>query len=202
MVKKFLLALLPAAMVTGEAFAYVNLESVGNTGPKKHNRLSFDLNVLRAGATYEFMFNPYLGIGANAYVNAWWLYLASADLDAGAFVRWYPIGGEFFLEGQAGYHISALGIYAGIPGLFGVGEVEAIADFAISPGLGRKTDKGKSGGFFRGCGVKVPMTFGKTTAASGGHLGTGTASGKGNTGLLGDGFSLGLVIYFQPGGAF
>jgi hypothetical protein len=95
-------------------------------------------------------------VGVNAYWNTLILF---GDLEAGAFVRFYPWDGTFFAEAAVGYHVYSIleGTHEESSGSF---EDEKTAGVALTPALGWKIDVGNAGGFYLQPGMRVPITFG------------------------------------------
>jgi hypothetical protein len=171
MAKKVLLVLALVSMLAGGVWA-----QDAAWGGKK-NFVSVDLGLLEGGVRYERFLSSKLSVGVDFYWNS--LFFFWNELEAGAFARYYLMGG-FFGELGLGFHQHTGTDDGWLITSSGVG---------ISPGIGWKFDPGNAGGFFVEPGISIPITIGKK-----------------NQWLYGEenkvGVSVGVVVYVGLGWAF
>ena len=153
------------------------------------NWISGEVSLMGVGVRYEYMLNPGLSIGVNAYWNTLFWFWNEVGVDISA--RWYPNvswGGPFFVGLALGYHIHTgtyeyTGTYGGTYEWFG-----SVTGGAITPELGWKVDVGDAAKFYLQPGIKFPIT-----------LGVLEAYGASDSGFR---LGFGIVIYLGMGYAF
>jgi hypothetical protein len=152
---KMLIVLILAAVVAGGVFGQEKSASA-----TKH-WISGEVGLLGAGLRYEYMLTENLSIGANVYWSS--LFFFWNELEAGASLRYYPWGKNFFAGVGLGFHTHT-GTFDYDTGYGTATWFGTITGAAITPEVGWKIDVGNAGGFFVQPGVKLPITLGKLAA--------------------------------------
>lgn len=183
----------------------------------KNNWLSGELSLIGAGLRYERMINPSFSLGANAYASTMILW---GEVDAGATMRFYPGGGQFFTGLGVGYHIHWAPASEFKGTVVYKDDTKEKIDFAdddnagdivnntgigITPELGFKIDVGQPGGFFISPGIKVPVTLGwrePTFVSIGKNMKNAEAHGGVKRWENNFGVDWGIVVFIGLGGAF
>jgi hypothetical protein len=148
--------------------------SAQGSGSGAKNWISGELSLLGAGVSYERMLGSQFSVGGDVYWSSFFIILN--ELEVGAFGRFYPWAGIFFVEAGLGFHLHTW--------VTGNLEWEVISGIAITPAVGWKIDVGNPGGFFIRPGIKFPVTFGNNALKEKFDVG------------------LGFVPYIGLGGAF
>jgi len=142
--KKLIIILILAALVTGSVFA-------------QSNWISGEASILGGGARYERMLTPNISIGPNIYFSSliFW-----NDFAVDFSFRYY-FSKIFFIGGALGFHwaFSWAGAFTDIVS-YGGGGIGNSIGAAITPEVGWKIDVGAPGKFFIQPGIKIPLTFG------------------------------------------
>jgi hypothetical protein len=188
-IKRTLLCLALVLMAAAGIFAQ---EKVSNV---RDNWLSAELGFIGYGLRYEHMIGPHWSLGTNIYAAGFVLGGFLQDYEAGASLRFYPWGKNFFVGLGAGLHWH-IGVM-----FFSMDSFEFMYNnvfgAAISPEIGWKIDVGKPGGFFLQPGMKLPVTLGKRE-----YYNTSVEDG-GSDELAGKfGVGVGFVMYLGLGWAF
>jgi hypothetical protein len=124
------------------------------------NWVSTEINLLGAGARYEYVIVPEFTVSAYAYwsYSPYILIYSGSYSDSfgfGAAARWYPFGRRFFTELGLGYTYQYL-----TNSNFEYDNSWVNSGFTILPGFGWTIDVGEKGGFFISPSVRVPFIFG------------------------------------------
>ena len=147
--KKVFLSLVLIVVMTSGAFAQ---------DKQVKNFASGEVGFFGAGARYEHMLNPKIGIGVNAYYN--WLVSGETGIDFS--FRVHP-GKVFYFGIGLGFHISRSYLSLLRDFLEEDRKVKSWGNaigVAITPEIGWRIDFGKPGGFFLSPGIKIPVTLG------------------------------------------